>query len=276
MSQLSEMLGISRQAAYQAIARWQRRVAEEEMALALLRAERQRHPHMGIRKIYVKIQPILRAWGIKMGRDRLFRLAREHGLLAPIRRNPRRTTHPGWRRFPNLLAEAMLTGPGQALVADITYIFTERGHRYLFVVMDAYSRYLVGWALSGSLGVEGALAALAMALQGPGPLQAGCIHHSDHGVQYTARAYQEALQQAGLRPSMGQVGNAYDNALAERVIGTLKNEYGIEGPFVDQKQAREVIEEAIYLYNHDRPHWSLGLVTPYEVHVMSEAGKIKV
>ncbi len=71
-------------------------------------------------------------------------------------------------------------------------------------------------------------------------------------------------------------GREYDNALAERVIGTLKNEYGIEGPFVDQKQAHQGIEEAITLYNHDRPHWRLGLATPYEVHVMSEAGKIKV
>ena len=269
MTQACRWFGISRQAHYQALARQQRRQVARELALALLQDVRARHPNMGIRKIYHLIRPKLRAWDLTMGRDALFGLAREHGLLAPRRRNPRRTTRPGHRRYPNLLAQASLTAPGQAWVADITYVFTEAGHRYVFLLMDAYSRFIVGWHLSDSLAVEGALQALTMAHESQPPHAPGCLHHSDHGIQYTARAYQAALQRMGLRPSMGRIGNAYDNALAERVIGTLKSEYGIEGPFPSEDLARLALEQAVTLYNHERPHLSLQYATPAQVHFMS-------
>ncbi len=269
MSQACRALGLSRQAFYQHLRRQQKRQVARDMALALLRDVRRRHPRMGIRKVYHLIGPKLRSWGLSVGRDALFALAREHDLLVPRRRNPRRTTHSGWRRYPHLLAQAQLQASGQAWVADITYVYTEVGHRYVFLLMDAYSRYIVGWALSASLAVEGALAALAMAQRSEPPPQPGCIHHSDHGVQYTARRYQEALRAAGLRPSMGEVGNAYDNALAERLIGTLKGEYGMEGPFPSEQAARQAVEEAVILYNRSRPHLSLGYATPHHVHFMS-------
>jgi len=268
VSHACRLWGVSRQAYYQHLRRTQRRQVEAEMALALLRQVRAQHPRMGLRKVYHLIRPQLRAWGFSMGRDRLFSLAQAHDLLVPRRRNPRRTTWRGHRRYPNRLANLTLTAPGQAWVADITYLFTEHGHRYLYLLMDAFSRYIVGWHLSASLAVEGALQALARAqTHTPGP-QPGCVHHSDHGVQYTARAYQQALQQGQLQPSMGRIGNAYDNALAERVIGTLKTEYGIEGPFPSQEVAYRSVHEAITLYNHARPHWALALATPADVHFM--------
>ena len=269
MTQACRWFGITRQAHYQALAREQRRQVAQELALALLRDIRRRHPKMGLRKVYHLLRPKLRSWGLSVGRDALFRLAREHGLLAPRRRNPRRTTRPGHFRYPNRLAQTTLTAPGQAWVADITYVFTETGHRYVFLLMDAYSRFIVGWHLSASLAVEGALQALAMAQASQPPHVPGCLHHSDHGIQYTARTYQAALQRMGLRPSMGRIGNAYDNALAERVIGTLKGEYGIEGPFPNEHLARQALQEAVFLYNHERPHLSLQYATPSQVHFMS-------
>jgi len=278
------------------------------MVLALLRQLRYQHPRMGLRKLYHLMLPQLRSWGLSVGRDRLFSLARKYDLLA-FAYNPKRsyqTTYPGRLRHPNLLAQRPPTLPGQALAADITYLFTQKGHRYLFLVMDVYSRFLLGWHLADSLVAKGALLALGRALerermrqpsgQAPGqgrqtpgqgnkqkpgrrgkrrskqenerptkPFQ-GVIHHSDHGVQYASRAYQEFLAREGLLPSMGRLGNAYDNARMERAIGTLKREYGIEGPFPTEKDALLAVKEAIRLYNHERPHWALALATPAQVH----------
>ncbi len=208
MTQACAVLGLSRQAFNQHLRRQQKRQVAREMALALVQDVRRRHPYMGIRKVVHMIRPQLRSWDLSIGRDVLFALARERDLLVRRRRNPRRTTHPGRRRYPNLLAQTVLTRSGQAWVADITYLYTEAGHRYSFLLMDACSRYIVGWTLSPSLAVEGALEALTMAQHSVPPPLTGCIHHSDHGVQDTARTYQAALQRSGLQPSMGQVGNA--------------------------------------------------------------------
>ncbi len=110
--------------------------------------------------------------------------------------------------------------------------------------------------------------ALAMAQKSQPPHVPGCLHHSDHGIQYTARTYQAALQRLGLRPSMGRMGNAYDNALAERVIA-LKGEYGVEGPFLSEHLARQALQEAVFLYHYERPHLSLAYATPTQIHFIS-------
>ncbi len=306
---------MSRQAYYQALRRRQRRQLEDGMILTLLRRLRYHHPRMGLRKAYHQLLPRLRAWGLSVGRDRLLALAREHDLLAsPFRHRPRTTqsnqsTRVVPRRYPDLLAKHPPRLPGQALAADITYVLTRQGHRYLFLVMDVYSRFLLGWHLADSLATTGALRALEEALrqlqkqqpqqlkrqpqqhpqqrkQNPQPqLQKrrpqddrpcpsrpesrpfqGIIHHSDHGAQYASRAYQEFLAREGLRPSMGRLGHAYDNARMERAIGSLKREYGIEGPFPTGEDAALAIKEAIRLYNHHRPHWALALATPAQVY----------
>lgn len=312
---------MSRQAYYQALGRRQRRQLEDGMILTLLRQLRYHHPRMGLRKAYHQLLPRLRAWGLSVGRDRLLALAREHDLLASsFRRRPRTTQsahQAGPRRYPDLLAKHPPRRPGQALAADITYVLTRQGHRYLFLVMDVYSRFLLGWHLADSLATSGALRALEEALwrlgelsvpprerrlqqrqrqpqpqrpsredeeggeeelqlrpqlqkqrpprSGGRPFQ-GVIHHSDHGAQYASRAYQEFLAREGLRPSMGRLGHAYDNARMERAIGTLKREYGIEGPFPTGGDAAIAVKEAIRLYNHHRPHWALALATPAQVY----------
>ncbi|MCB0203133.1 MAG: IS3 family transposase, partial [Anaerolineae bacterium] len=180
----------------------------------------------------------------------------------------RRTTHAGFWHYPNLLNDLELTGSHQVWVGDITYITTEEGFRYLALLTDAYSRFIVVYDLSSSLAVEGALRALQMATATCTPAQLhGLIHHTDHGVQYTAWPYREQLQTVGMCASMGAVGNCYENPLAERVNGILKDEYKLDDLFVNDAHAHIAVRQAIYLYNYERPHHSLKLAKPAQVHL---------
>ena len=268
MSALCEAVGLSRQAYYQSKRREARRAAEEEAILSMVRMVRARHPRMGVRKLLRKIRPMLAQEGLKIGRDRLFALLKRENLLVSRVRSKRRTTWGGRYRYPNLIAGLQVTAPNQVWVVDITYLLLlGGGFLYLFIVMDLYSRTLLGWVVAGSLEAHHAIQAMHQALQNAhGPLD-GLIHHSDHGVQYTSQAYQALLEAHGIRASMGAVGNAYENAYAERVLGTLKHEYLLEGPWGSVAQAEAAIREAIDLYNTDRPHLALGGETPMSVYL---------
>lgn len=260
-------LGISRQAYYQ---HQRRRVTKQELEKAVceqVRKIRQRHAYMGTRKLWQKLHPWLAAEGYKVGRDRLFEILRKHDLLVKRRRRRQRTTWAGHWRCLNLLAEKTVTGPNQAWVSDITYVETEQGFAYLSLVTDLYSRRIMGFDLSDSLAVEGALRAFKMACRGTQGSLAGLIHHSDHGVQYTCHAYRNALVKQKMRSSMGEVGNCYDNAVAERINGILKLEYGLDSRFASIRQARRAVREAQWLYNHERPHLSLNYQNPHQVYM---------
>ena len=222
---------------------------------------------MGGRKLYHELQEAMLLLGIRRGRDAFFDVLRQRELLIPVKRSRRRTTYSGLWRCPNLITECSITRVYQAWVADITYITTEKGFRYLALLTDAYSRFIVGYDLSSSLAVEGALRALKQAIaQAQDKGLRGLIHHSDHGVQYTAWPYRDQLRSAGIRSSMGAIGNCYENAMAERVNGILKNEYGLDDLFVDDRHAQTAVQEAIYLYNYERPHLSLLKAKPAQVH----------
>jgi len=265
IAQASRWFGVTPQAYYQARRRALQKEAEAQMILTLVRDVRQRHPRMGARKLLHMLQPSLASLHMTIGRDAFFDLLRAHDLLVPPKRSPHRTTFSGFWRFPNLLEGLEVARVNQVWVADITYILTEEGYLYLALITDVFSRYIVGYDVSSSLAVEGALRALEMALRQANSPVEGLIHHSDHGVQYTASAYRERLAQAGLRSSMGAVGNAYDNALAERVNGILKIEYLLGGLFPSKAQAIATVAQAVYLYNFERPHLSLGYATPAHI-----------
>lgn len=243
-----------------------RREGEEAVILEMVRAIRFHHPRMGTRKMLHKIQSQLAARGIPLGRDAFFDLLRHHDLLVPPKRRRTITTRSGLWRCPNLLPELTLGGPCQLWVGDITYLTLEAGFAYLALLTDAYSRFIVGFDLSLSLAVEGCQRALNGALQQANGSLAGLIHHSDHGVQYTAHAYRDMLVEHQIVSSMGEVGNCYENALAERMNGILKIEYGLDSLFVDLEQAVESTAQAVVLYNYDRPHDGLGKRVPAEVH----------
>ncbi len=262
--------GISRQAYYQARQRQLEREAEDELLLEMVRDIRRHHPRIGGRKLHYLLQGQLAEHGITRGRDALFDLLRDNDLLVPTKRSRRRTTRPGLWRCPNRLTEMTVKGVNQAWVSDITYIQTEQGFVYLSLITDAFSRYIVGYDLSTSLAAEGALRALNRAIkQTNGANLAGLVHHSDHGVQYTALPYNNRLQTTGILASMGEVGNCYENALAERMNGILKCEYFLDSLFVNFEQAEFAVREAIRLYNFERPHWSLDLRCPADVYLDS-------
>lgn len=243
------------------------RAAEEQLIVELVQGIRQRHPRMGGRKLHHELQEPLSALGITRGRDAFFELLRDHNLLVPSKRSRRRTTRSGLWRCPNLLTDLKVTRVNQVWVGDITYITTERGFLYLALLTDAFSRFIVGFDLSASLAVEGCQRTLEMACQQTAKADlSGAIHHSDHGVQYTAWSYRERLESAGMLSSMGEVGNCYENPLAERMNGILKCEYGLDGLFVNDKHAQEATQESVWLYNYERPHMSLNYRKPAEIY----------
>ena len=258
----SRWFGISRQAYYQAKQRQLQCTAENHLIVELVQGLRQRHPRMGGRKLLHELQRPMAALGITRGRDAFFQLLREQNLLVPTKRSRHRTTRSGLWRCHNLLADLTVARVHQAWVADITYITTEQGFVYLALITDAFSRFVVG----SSLAAEGCLRALHHAVKQTTYDLKGLIHHSDHGVQYTAWPYREQLQTAGIRSSMGEVGNCYENALAERMNGILKCEYYLDNLFIDIEHAKKAVHEAVWLYNYERPHLSLNYRKPAEVH----------
>jgi transposase InsO family protein len=267
MKALCEWFDVTPQAHYQMKRRRIEQQAVDEQILELVRRERQKHKRMGARKLLHKLQNELAEAGIEVGRDHFFTLLRREGLLVSRKRRQQRTTWSGLWRCDNLLPDLTITRPNQVWVCDITYVETETGFVYLALVTDLYSRRIVGFDLCETLAVEGALRAFNMAVRLAGKQRIrGLIHHSDHGVQYTCHAYRHRLQQCGVRSSMGEIGNCYDNAVAERVNGIVKLEYGLDERFISPAQARQAVRQAVWLYNHERPHLSLDMRYPADVY----------
>jgi transposase InsO family protein len=264
---VSELFNITRQAYYQRL--WREEIQEREEAIILecVRQIRRKHPNMGTRKILYKIDPMLEHEEIKIGRDKLFFLLKGEDLLVKPKKAYRKTTMPGHWRVPNLLPGLEITYAKQVIVCDITYVEVEIGRFvYLFLIMDLFSRYILGWHVADTLGADGAIHCLEIALPELINTQQQIIHHSDHGVQYVSLVYLETLNSYQILPSMGAVGNCYDNIFAERVIGTLKHEYTLNSRFKDKQQVISIADEAVYLYNRDRPHLSLNMAVPYDIY----------
>jgi transposase InsO family protein len=269
VAELCRCYGLSRQAFYQHQARSRQRTASQDKVLKLVQEERAQQPRLGGRKLYHLIKAKLQQLGIKLGRDKLFGLLREKGLLIQSKRKYCITTnskHP-FKRYDNQFKQLSLSAPHQAWVADITYIRTLAGFRYLALITDAYSRKIVGYDLSDSLCIEGSLRALKIALKQLPQDSFGLVHHSDRGVQYCAYAYTDILNEHHFTISMAEAANVYENAMAERVNGILKLEYALDQTFSSDWLAHKAVTEAIYLYNHKRPHLALNYQTPQQVHV---------
>ncbi len=228
---------------------------------------RRQQTKLGTRKLYQELQKEIKLCGRGFGRDKFFELLRCNDLLVKRKRRYAVTTrsdHPFYKHD-NKLAAARITAPHQAWVSDITYLRTRQGFAYLSLVTDVYSRKIVGWHVDASLGVDGTIKAVKQAM-GQSKNTRGLIHHSDRGIQYCCYAYTNMLKEKGIQISMGEAGNCYDNAIAERVNGILKDEYLLDIEFPDLQYAAKATQEAVYLYNHKRPHWSLNLKKPAEVH----------
>jgi transposase InsO family protein len=238
------------------------------LVLALVKAEREQQPRLGVRKLYHLIAPELKAAGVKLGRDRLFKeLGKAGGLVARKPSEWPKTTQvdPNLPVFKNLVKRLVASGPNQVWVADITYIRTQEAFLYLGLITDRWSRKIVGYHLGETLETKQVLKALVMALKGLKGSERP-IHHSDRGCQYASHAYVRAVQQAGLTMSMTEKNHSAENALAERVNGILKQEYWLDAHFENGRHARQATAHGICLYNTRRPHTALKLATPEQVH----------
>jgi len=271
---LCELFGFTRQAWYDNKKRQSGRQMEEVFILKQVKELRKEHKRMGAEKLHRLMGPALQEHNIKYGRDKFYFLLREHGLLVRRRRRGPKTTHSKhfFRKYPNLIKDAGIMSSGRLWVSDITYIRTEKGFVYLSLVTDAYSRKIVGWCLWHDLTSEGALNALKMAISGEGVKQ-NLIHHSDRGIQYCCTDYVNYLKGSNISISMTENGDPYENAIAERVNGILKNEYDLNETYPDYHAALEATKVAVYKYNNKRPHRSVDFMLPVDAH--KESGPLK-
>jgi len=269
---LCARVGMSRQNYYARRRYRQRRRVDEELVVDLVRRERRVQPRVGGRKLFHMLTDELRENGVLTGRDRFFEVLRKHGLLVKRKRGSMRTTDSRHALpvFSNLVAERETTAPNQIWVSDLTYIRTEAGFVFGSVIMDRHSRKIVGSHVGYTLETEGCIAALEAAL-GSLPEDRFPIHHSDRGCQYCSHDYVKRLEARDLSISMTQEHHCAENAFAERVIGTLKQEYELDGTFRTKQQAVEAFKQAVHLYNTRRLHLSLGYRTPAEVHSRTAA-----
>jgi putative transposase len=228
---------------------------------------RNRQKRLGARKLLTIISKQISAEQ-QIGRDAFFDLLRDHGLLVRKRKTRVITTNSfHWlRKYPNLIRDLAPLHPNQLWVSDITYIKTDAGFVYLFLITDAYSRKIIGWNLSETMEAKHAMRALYMALS---QLPANCkdlIHHSDRGIQYCSTKYVQCLQEQDIKISMTENGDPYENAIAERVNGILKIEWLYDMTLKDYSEAKDAIGSIIDIYNTERPHASIELLTPEQAH----------
>lgn len=264
-------MGMSRQAYYKGLACERKKGEQHATVIELVSRTRQRQPRIGTRKLHGILEQPLQDAGIKMGRDRLFDVLREAHMLVAPRRAYHRTTQSNhhFRRHPNLLkagqeGRVVPTGCEQVWVADITYLPTRDQLAYLSLVTDAYSRRIVGWHVHATLQAEEVGKAMELALRQRRTRQR-LVHHSDRGVQYCSGHYQAIHARHAVTCSMTDGYDCYQNALAERVNGILKNEFLLRRP-ANLRQATTMVRESIAIYNHERPHNSLKNKTPDAVH----------
>lgn len=267
VGELCDFVDMSRQNYYAARRLRRRREVDESMIVELVKRERRMQPRLGGRKVLHLLRGDLAEANVSIGRDRFFEVLAENDLLVVRKRGRPHTTNSRHSLpvFRNLFTGNTFGAPNDAWVSDLTYIRTDEGFLYAALITDAVSRKIVGAHIGDTLEAEGCLAALEQALA---DLPAGKhpIHHSDRGCQYCCHAYVERLQERGLSISMTEIMHCYENSMAERVNGILKQEYEMDSTFRTKTQAKKAFKQAVWLYNHRRPHLSLDYGFPADVH----------
>lgn len=231
-------------------------------------------PRLGTRKLYHLLRNDLRELGV--GRDRLFTILKaNHMLINPIRSYHITTnSHHRFRKHKNLIEFTDIVKPEQVWVADITYVGNRNNPLYLSLITDAYSKKIVGYNVSDSLATQGSLSALKMAVKNRKYVDSKLIHHSDRGLQYCSNDYQAFINRKKIKCSMTESYDPYQNAIAERVNGILKQEFLINTKNINLKTMKLLVKQSIDIYNNKRPHWSCNMFTPNQMHKQSKV-KIK-
>jgi transposase InsO family protein len=227
-------------------------------------------PRIGTRKLYYLLADRLHT--LKIGRDKFFEILRANHLLVQARRSYHVTTnsHHRFRKHKNLILDLAISRPEQVWVSDITYIGKREKPCYLSLVTDAYSKKIMGYYVADNMNTESSTIALKMAVKNRKDDKEPLIHHSDRGIQYCADNYQKILLKSKIQCSMTNNGDPYENAVAERINGILKQEFIIDTYYADLDIMRKIVKETIEIYNNQRPHYSNYLLTPTQMHNQSE------
>lgn len=268
------MFGIDRQVYYRSIKRSRFRRTLAEQVVAFVKEQRVTQPRIGTRKLYYILNNKLRE--LKIGRDKFFGILKANHLLIKPKRSYHITTwsHHRFRKHPNLIKELDITKPEQVWVSDITYIGKRDKPCYLSLITDAYSKKIMGYDVSDSLSTQGSINALKMAHKNRVYKAESLIHHSDRGIQYCSDEYQHLIKKCNLKCSMTQNSDPYENAVAERINGILKQEFMIDTYNLEISLMRKLVAEIINKYNQIRPHWSNYMLTPNLMH-MQKSIKMK-
>ncbi|MBC7862541.1 MAG: IS3 family transposase [Bacteroidia bacterium] len=269
---LYECFGLSKQAYYKKLKVQKQTQERAQKIKEIIQPIRQLMPRYGTEKLHLDIQPLLKMHHIKMGRDKFLRFCRENHLLVPKTKRFHITTDSKhfFHKSPNLIENLVPTHAEQVFVSDITYIALEQGYAYLALVTDLYSKKIMGYSMHHNMKVPMVKEALDMALKNRQYNHKSIIHHSDRGIQYCCPDYANYATKKGMILSTTEKYDPYQNAVAERINGILKYEFGLVKTIPDLMIANKIIAQAVELYNHNRRHRSLGMNTPDKAHELND------
>ncbi len=265
-----DCFNLKRDAYYKYNRRVKQRKSFEQELLHIVKKRRKSLPREGVRKLMKSLNQEFEKQQLKVGRDTLFKVLREHQMLTLRKKYSARTTNSYHRfyKYNNIIKDVEVNRPNHVWVSDITYIRTVKGFCYLALITDMYSRKIVGYDLSDSLELKGCIRALNKALYQTKNTN-GLIHHSDRGIQYCSNIYTQILKRKKIDISMTEENHCYENALAERVNGILKDEFYLDQTFTNVTHAKRAAKSAIKLYNEIRLHLSLDYKTPNMVYKLT-------
>lgn len=267
LSRISACFGLKRDAYYKYNKRSNLRKAREKQIIDIVKDRRKALPREGVRKLMKSLDDNFTNAQLKVGRDTLFNVLRRHGMLTLRKKYRMNTTnsHHRFYKYNNCIKDVTVNRKNQIWVSDITYIRTIKGFCYLALITDVYSRKIVGYDISDSLELRGCVRALNKALYQAKDTK-DLIHHSDRGIQYCSNVYTQILKRNKIRISMTEENHCYENAIAERVNGILKDEFYLDQTYKNLVKAKKSVKNAIKLYNQKRLHLSLDFKTPEMVY----------
>ena len=277
---LTELLGYSKQSYYKRIKLEERKDITESLVLSLVKEKRKLWKKGSGRNLHASLQEEFKRHNIKLGRDKFFEILRGNGLLVKKKQRRTRTTfsYHHFHKYPNLIKELRVERVNQVIVTDITYLYLgdSDSFAYLFLVTDLFSRKILGFKVSDNLSSKSAVEALIMALNNMSDIDE-TIHHSDRGIQYCSHEYTGILKKYGIKISMTENSDPLENAVAERINKTVKEEFTEEKQisFSNLREAKIMISQIVKFYNDERPHRSLEMFTPSMAYQMNRELKRK-
>jgi len=280
ITDLTRLLGYSKQAFYKKIKTKEKQDIQESLVLDLVKKKRKLWKKGSGRNLHAALKTEFNQHNIKMGRDKFFDLLRNNGLLIKKKQRRTRTTfsYHHFHKYPNLIKKLEPTRVNQIIVTDITYLYLSGtdSFAYLFLVTDLFSRKILGYNISNNLSAKSGIKALRMALKNMSDTT-NTIHHSDRGIQYCSNKYTKILKDYNIKISMTENSDPLENAVAERINKTLKEEFTNDKQisFQNYKEAKIIMKQIIKFYNDERPHRTLEMYTPSIAYEMNRKLKRK-